>query len=78
MESTTDHIASRLTLLKSSITTLKASLPDLQIYSVLINNYMYMHTVEAPVSGHPREAEILMSAPGAGRLRECVKLMQSL
>ena len=35
----------------------------------------YMHdfrsTVEAPVSGHPREAE-KVSATGAGRLRECV------
>ena len=28
-------------------------------------------TVEAPVSGHPREAE-KVSATGAGRLQECV------
>ena len=29
------------------------------------------NTVEAPVCGHPREAE-KVSATGAGRLRECV------
>ena len=37
---------------------------------------LYHSTVEAPVSGHPREAE-KVSATGADRLRECV-LIQSL
>ena len=36
-------------------------------YSYLIK----LITVEAPVSGHPREAE-KVSATGAGRLRKCV------
>ena len=30
-----------------------------------------IHAVEAPVSGHPREAE-KVSETGAGRLRECI------
>ena len=33
--------------------------------------HLYLHAVEAPVSGHPREVE-KVSATWAGRLRECV------
>ena len=36
----------------------------------------FANTVEAPISGHPREAEIV-SATGVGRLWKCV-LVQSL
>ena len=40
------------------------------------NGSFSQSTVDAPVRGHPREAEEV-SAAGAGRLRECVNL-QSL
>ena len=40
----------------------------LEMIKQMLFNY---NTVEAPISGHPREAE-KVSASGAGRLRECV------
>ena len=45
--------------------------PALMNHLAQDSNPLNQNTVEAPVSGHPREAE-KMSATGAGHVQECV------